>query len=247
MVNAEMERGRRIARAVTWLERSLWPPTCVLCVDPGQPSQLDLCAGCEADLPIHLHGCPLCAEPLPANAAGRECGECLRRAPKFHAAYCAYRYEFPIDHLVRGLKYRGRLVYARVLGELLARRLRRIHDDLWPQCIVPVPLAVPRFRERGFNQAIEIGRELQSRLGIPLRTDLVARIRDTPEQAGLDRKARRKNVRNAFRLEQPLTMQRVAILDDVITTCSTANELARLLRRGGAEHVEVWAVARAGK
>jgi ComF family protein len=112
---------------------------------------------------------------------------------------------------------------------------------------VPVPLADQRFRERGFNQAIEIGRELELQLSIPLRCDVVARIRDTREQAGLDRKGRRKNVRNAFKVLRPMDAQRIAILDDVVTTGSTVNELARVLRKAGAEHIEVWAVARAGK
>jgi len=242
------EQSRQLLiRAGAWLEQSLFPSTCVLCADSGQAPRLDLCVGCDGDLPISDHACPRCAEPLSSTAKAQLCGECLHRAPRFNVAHCAYRYEFPVDHLVRGLKYHGRLAYARVLGELLARRLRRVHDNVWPQCIVPVPLAAERFRDRGFNQATEIGRELQSRLGIPLRTDLVARTRDTREQAGLDRKERRTNVRNAFRLEQRLPIRHVAILDDVITTGSTANELARILQRGGAERVEVWAVARAGK
>jgi ComF family protein len=234
-------------RVIDWSEQGLFPPTCVLCADPGQAPRLDLCVGCASDLPRHENACPLCAEPLPPSATAQWCGECLRRAPRFHAAICAYRYDFPIDHLVRSLKYHGRLAYARVIGDLLARHLRQTRTGEWPQCIVPVPLATQRFRERGFNQAIEIGRELQSKLHIPLRTDVVVRVRDTREQAGLDRKARRKNLRNAFKVSQPIQLQRVAILDDVITTGSTANELARVLRRAGVEHIEVWAVARAGK
>ena len=232
--------------ALKWTELTLFPPTCVLCADPGQSMRLDLCAGCAGDLPLNECACPQCGEPLPASAAAKRCGECLRRPPRFQVAHCAYRYDFPVDHLVRGLKYSGRMPYARVLGDLLAQQLRR-RTTTAPQCIVPVPLAEQRFRERGFNQAIEIGRELESKLAIPLRCDVVARIRDTREQAGLDRKGRRKNVRNAFKVLRPLDLQRIAILDDVVTTGSTVNELARVLRKAGAEHIEVWAVARAGK
>ncbi|HYM35511.1 MAG TPA: ComF family protein, partial [Steroidobacteraceae bacterium] len=112
------------------------------------------------------------------------------------------------------------------------------------QLIIPVPLAVERFRDRGFNQAIEIGRIIEMRLGIPLRPDLITRTRNTREQTGLDSKARRKNVRGAFAISAKLPAKHIAILDDVITTGSTANELARLLRRAGAKHIAVWAVAR---
>jgi ComF family protein len=239
-------QAHRFRHVVNWAESRLFPPTCVLCADSGQAPRLDLCAGCMGDLLLNDSACPRCAEPLPVSAANNLCGECLRRAPRVHAAHCAYRYEFPVDHLVRGLKYHGRLAYARIMGELLAQRLQATRVEPWPECIVPVPLADARFRERGFNQAIEIGRELQTKLDIPLRSDAVVRTRDTREQAGLDRAERRKNVRNAFKVIQPLHGQRIAILDDVVTTGSTANELARVLRKAGAEHIEVWSVARAG-
>jgi ComF family protein len=235
-----------MSKALEWTESTLFPPTCVLCADPGQGTRLDLCAGCAHDLPLNTCACPQCGEPLPESAATKQCGECLRHPPRFHAAHCAYRYGFPVDHLVRGLKYSGRMPYARVLGGLLAQQLVRRLNAV-PQCILPVPLAEQRFRERGFNQAIEIGRELEAQLAIPLRCDVVTRIRDTREQAGLDRKGRRKNVRNAFKVLRPLNAQRIAILDDVVTTGSTVNELARVLRKAGTEHIEVWAVARAGK
>ncbi len=247
MVNANWNWVREAGCNVLYqAERYLFPPTCVLCTAHGQPPCLDLCLGCCGDLPTNEHACQRCAEPLHSSANGALCGACLRRPPRYVASYCAYRYGFPIDHLVRGLKYRQQLANARVLGELTARHLRRVHAEPWPQCIIPVPLAEARFRERGFNQAIEIGRELQTQLAIPLQTDLIARIRDTPEQAGLDRKQRRKNLRNAFKPLKPLDVQRVAILDDVVTTGSTVNELARVLLRAGVEHVEVWAVTRVG-
>lgn len=247
MVNMLPARQPACRRALEWAESTLFPPVCVLCADPGQAPRLDLCAACASDLLQNDAACPRCGEHLPASASANLCGECLRKPPRFQAAFCAYHYGFPVDHLVRSLKYHGRMAYARVLGELLARYLQGVRGAPWPECVIPVPLAEARFRERGFNQAIEIGRELQSQLGIPLRSDLIARIRDTREQAGLDRKARRKNVRNAFKVIAPLNMQRVAILDDVVTTGSTANELARMLRKAGAEHIEVWSVARAGK
>lgn len=228
------------------LEAALFPPVCVLCAAPGQAPLVDLCGGCAGDLPANVNACGRCAEPLASGvASGATCGACLRRPPRFAAAYCAYRYGFPIDHLVRGLKYGEQLAYGRVLGTLLARHLQRAHVGAWPECIVPTPLADGRFRERGFNQAIEIGRELQARLGVPLATNVLARTRETREQAGLDRQARRKNLRNAFTVSRALRYRSAAILDDVITTGSTANEIARVLRRAGVEHVEVWAVARA--
>ena len=146
--------------------------------------------------------------------------------------------------MVRALKYHGQTAYARVLGEQLATYLRRVRRQPWPECIVPVPLADKRFHERGFNQAMEIGRTLQARLDIPMRADLVYRVRETREQAGLDRAERRKNVRKAFATSNRIDVRQMAILDDVVTTGSTADELARVLMRAGATQVELWAVAR---
>jgi ComF family protein len=170
----------------------------------------------------------------------------LRRPPRFDASYCPFRYAYPVDRLVQGIKYRGAVAPDRVLGELVARGVQHRNEAL-PEILVPVPLGQQRFRQRGYNQAIELGRWLEKRLGIPMRTDLVARMRETSEQARLDRRERRKNIRGAFAVLRELPATNIAIIDDVITTGSTVSELTRVLKRAGAKRVEVWAVARAGE
>jgi ComF family protein len=147
--------------------------------------------------------------------------------------------------MVRAVKYHGAVAHARVLGELLAARLRARPLPCWPEVLLPVPLAPRRFRERGYNQAIELARGLERRLSIPLRTDVLVRVRETREQAGLPRSERRKNLRAAFAVRGPLQAMHVALVDDVITTGSTVNELAKMLKAAGVRRVEVWAVARA--
>jgi ComF family protein len=231
--------------------RRLWsyllPPVCVLCAGPGSEAGFDLCAACARDLPINALACERCGEHLQSAGPNMICGSCLRRPPKFHAAHCAFQYGYPVDRLVRVLKYHGRIAYSRVLGSLLAQSLQADRIRRWPELMVPVPLAIARFRVRGFNQAIELGKQLERRLHIPMRADILIRQRATSEQAGLDRVARRKNVRGAFALLGPLPAKHIAIVDDVVTTGSTANEIAGVLRRAGADRVEVWAVARAAR
>lgn len=233
---------------------ALWGPTCVLCGSPGQLLSLDLCSGCDQDLLRNSHACLVCAEPMggvQSERARLKCGACLRRPPRFDCAVCPFLYTYPLDHMVRGLKYRDRVVDGRVLGGLLATAIETRGATVLPQRLIPVPLAPRRFRERGFNQAMEIAGVLEHRLSIPVMTDLLERARDTAEQAGLDRRARRKNIRGAFTLRQRPAGEpvpgHVALVDDVVTTGSTANEIARLLRRAGVERIEVWAVARAAK
>ncbi|MEQ1579115.1 MAG: ComF family protein [Steroidobacteraceae bacterium] len=226
--------------------QSLLPTSCVLCGGPGQPPDLDLCAACESELGANSPACERCGDPLAGNLRGAAvCGACIRDKPHFHGTFCAFRYTYPLDHLVLALKFHGAVTHGRVLGTLLGRRLlgRTAHE--MPGIIVPMPLSDERFRERGYNQAVELGLSVSRILTIPLRTDLAVRQRHTREQAALSRKERKKNVRGAFAIKGRLDKASIAILDDVVTTGSTANELAKVLVRAGARRVELWAVAHA--
>jgi ComF family protein len=231
-----VDKGRRR------LEMLLWPMACLLC-GRAAASDIDLCSGCLADLPRNDPACVVCAEPMPATAAARVCGECLRDPPPFSSSFVPYRYAYPLDHLVRGLKFRNDLACGRVLGELFSRCVLARGEPL-PEAIVPVPLAPQRYRQRGYNQASELALSIRRCTGVAVKTDVVIRQRETTEQAGLDRKARRKNVRGAFTAVAPLRVRSVAILDDVVTTGSTVRELAAILQQAGAETVAIWAIAR---
>jgi len=238
-----------------WLSRAqgvLWEPRCALCGGLGQFPSFDLCPGCVGDLRRNSFACVSCAEPLSggvADAANHRlrCGLCLRRPPRFDLARCPFLYDYPLDHLIRGLKYQGRTSHSRLLGQLFAREIREHIASAPPQLLIPVPLAQRRFRRRGYNQAIELGRSLERELAIPLCPDVIARTRDTKEQAGLARAARRRNIKNAFAMLRIPAATHVAIVDDVITTGSTVNEMARVLKRAGIARIEVWAMARAAQ
>ena len=185
----------------------------------------------------------MCAEPLPAASGPRLCGACLRDPPPFESSFVPFRYAYPLDHLVQGLKFRNELACGRVLGELFAVSLLARGAPL-PEAIVPVPLALRRYRKRGYNQAIELALSIRRVTALAVRSEVAIRQRETAEQAGLDRKARRRNVTGAFAIVAPLRERHIAILDDVVTTGSTARELAAVLRQAGAERIEVWAIAR---
>lgn len=228
--------------------QSLLPAACVLCGGSGQPPEFDLCAACESELVANEPACDRCGDPLAGNIGGViVCGACIRSTPYFHHSFCAFRYSYPIDHLVQALKFHGAVAQGRVLGTLLGRRLLSRASHELPDCIVPMPLSDERFRERGYNQAIELALPVSRILGIALRTDLVVRQRHTREQAALTRKERKKNVQGAFAVKGAVAKASIAILDDVVTTGSTANELAKVLVRAGARAVQVWAVAHAAR
>jgi len=225
------------------LARVLFPANCVLCGGAGD-GDIDLCHGCAADLPRNEPACPICAEPLAAaNSGPRICGACLHDPPPFYSSFVPFRYAYPLDHLVRGLKFRNELACGRVLGQMFARSVLERAEPM-PEAIVPVPLARRRYRQRGYNQASELALAIRRATGVAVVSDVAIRQRETAEQAGLDRKARRRNVTGAFAAVAPLRARHVAILDDVVTTGSTVRELAEVLREAGAEQVEVWAIAR---
>lgn len=145
--------------------------------------------------------------------------------------------------LIRGLKFHQQLANARVLVQLMLPSLEALNDR--PDLILPVPLHPERLRERGFNQSLELARHLGKTLNIPVDTKSCERIKATLPQSGLGKKERKKNVRGAFALRGPLKVRHLVLVDDVITTGNTLEELARLCKKAGVEKVSAWCAARA--
>jgi ComF family protein len=217
---------------------ALWSEDCVLCLAAARDGML--CEACAADLARGGEACARCALPLPAAQAG--CAACRGQRFAFDRAIACFDYRFPLDRLVQRFKYAGDLA----LGRRLARSLAEIAArEPRPDLLVVPPLSPARLRGRGFNQALEIAREVGGRLRVGVATELLVRQRETPAQAGLGRRARRANLRGAFACTGSLEGTRVAIVDDVLTTGATADTIARVLKTAGAESVAVWALARA--
>ncbi|MEW5771724.1 MAG: ComF family protein [Pseudomonadota bacterium] len=213
------------------------PHPCLLCGTTVRGRQL--CPGCADDLPfLPAARCPRCALPSPE---GQVCGTCLRRPPAFDHAVAVFAYAFPVDALVRHCKYQGALEVAEFFAAAMAGQLSG-HTDV--DLILPMPLHPARLGERGFNQAAQIARHLAARLDLPWQATACERLRDTPPQAGLDLKARRRNLRGAFRCGVDLVGRRVALVDDVMTSGASLNELAKEAKRAGAAEVSAWVVAR---
>lgn len=173
----------------------------------------------------------------------RLCGRCQSRTPAFDQTFAPFLHQGSIRHLITSLKFNADYKNARLLGQLLAEHVKQSAE--MPDFLLPVPLHKARYRRRGFNQSIEIARHVANELEIPLDITSCRRHRDTPHQTGLAAKKRRKNLNKAFSLVKPIKAQRIAILDDVMTTGSTAHELALLLKKAGVSHVDVWVCARA--
>jgi len=221
----------------------LFPSRCILCQKTLNQA-IEICPDCYRSLPHNESCCPACALPLPDELRNAViCGRCVRQAPAFDYAYSLFRYESSVIGLVHQLKFGERISHARSIGEMLYSTLCQSGES--PDCLLPVPLHDSRLRQRGFNQSLEISRVIAKKSGIAVEYDAVVRHRSTSAQTGLDAKQRKKNIKGAFSVINKLDYEHVLIVDDVMTTGATVNELARLLKKNGVMRVGVMTIARA--
>jgi ComF family protein len=210
---------------------------CLLCGATDADSVF--CAGCREDLPwLTPSRCPVCALPAPDS---RVCGECLKRPPKFDRTLAVFSYGFPTDALIQAMKYEHKLEIAGALGAELSSA---VGDAPLPDALIPVPLSPARLLKRGFNQSLEIAKVIKKQHRLRMPAEAAQRIKETPPQVLLPWKERAKNIRGAFACESDFSFQHVALVDDVMTTGATLNELARVVKKAGAREVSCWVVAR---
>jgi ComF family protein len=186
-----------------------------------------------------MPACPSCALP---TSDGNVCGHCLKKAPAFMRTTAAFTYAFPVDALIQALKYGGNLAAAGPLADTLAKN---VITYALPDLLIPMPLYPARLKERGFNQSVEIAKMLAGKLNVPVVLDACTKVLDTAPQVSLPLKERNSNIKGAFACNADLSGKRVAIVDDVMTSGATVNELAKTLVKQGTTEISVWVVARA--
>ena len=226
----------------------LYPPGCTICRKSIRAGEY-LCDQWETKaVRIVAPFCQKCSKPFEGSITNTfACANCAHRTIYFDAAVAAYRGRGIVRQIIHEFKY-GRQIYLRHLvgrwlnSALDDERLRQSHFDV----IVPVPLHPTRRRERGFNQASLLAELLSAQTSIPAKP-LLERTRYTTTQTALDRSERMENLHNAFRLRKNADVRglRVLLVDDVLTTGSTLNECARILKRAGAFSVHAATAARA--
>ncbi|MFT5188221.1 MAG: competence protein ComFC [Verrucomicrobiales bacterium] len=235
----------------------VYPPHCPGCAELAEQdrsigsSGLELCQTCQTELwPCEDPRCQVCGESfLPAGPSRFVCGTCRGQNFAFEFAVSPYQSKGVLRDMIHRFKYQSQLSLRPVLGQFLAEVLEdnRIRS-LEPGWItVPVPLHPRRYREREFNQSLELCLELKRHGGIPIVSAL-RRTRYTPSQTHYRRDQRRVNLKGAFALKRwrasRVRGRTVALVDDVFTTGSTANECAAILRSAGAKKVVVITLAR---
>jgi len=215
------------------------PNYCLLC--KLTPSDCGLCEACTASLPWQQHSCPCCAAPMLEDIL---CGQCLQHEHSYDQIIVPFRYEHAMRYFINQFKFHERLIVARLLSILLTQHLKTRHDFIVPDLLLPVPLHKTRIRKRGFNQALELAKPLSKVLHIPVHHTLLYKKQASMAQSLLDFKARQKNIKKLFGLKHAVMGKHIGIVDDVVTTGSTVNEIAKLLKQNGAMRVSVFAIAR---
>lgn len=217
--------------------------SCLLCrcsLD-SESTVFGLCSYCFNALPDFSPSCLQCGDPTARPLV--QCGECARKPPFYQQTLCATRFNPDIQHLIHQLKQQHDLAANRCLVDLLIRNISSASLEL--DVIIAVPMHWRRLLIRGNNHSALLARSLAKKLAIPYHPKLIKKARHTPTQRGLAAKQRQKNLRQAFYCTEDLSGLHIGVVDDVITTGSTMNEIAKALKQTGASCVSAIAVARA--
>lgn len=239
------------SRTFRWVVNLVFPPVCPVCKTrlKGKEEDLIICTNCRTAIrPVRPPLCPRCGLPVPAgDGAGYLCGSCLQERWYFDIHRTSSIYEGALKEAIHRFKYGRVFPLAKVFGDLLQPTLKALSHDYPVDVMIPVPLHIRRLRERGFNQALLLVKELNKRLGIPYAERALKKVKDTPVQSALKKKKRRENLRGAFEVQDQSAIEgkAVVLVDDVYTTGATVNECSRTLLKAGAARVAVLTVARA--
>ncbi|PWC11714.1 DNA utilization protein GntX [Brenneria roseae subsp. americana] len=224
---------------------------CWLCQLPLYHSRHGICSFCQRHLPPPPLCCPRCG--LPTGDPTRQCGRCLQHPPPWQSITFVSDYIPPFNALLKLFKFHGKTELAAVLARQILlvwlnayreHALRETGPQCRPDILFTVPLHKQRQWLRGFNQTELLARPLARWLGCEYAPQAIRRLRQTRIQQTLSAGARRKNLRGAFVCPVSLVGKQVALLDDVVTTGSTAAEISRLLLARGASRVQVWCLCR---
>ncbi|MEM0529722.1 ComF family protein [Zongyangia sp. HA2173] len=215
------------------IERLLSVLFCKRCAICGRiiGQEEEICSLCRADLPtIGSNICPFC---------GRDRANCVCEGDEFafDGAAAPFYYGGKARHLIHQLKFYGQRELTPLLAVFMETRVKEAFPSEQFDLIVPVPMHRSERREREYNHSALLGKELSRRLGIPLREKAITKVRETKRQRGLPAGERRTNLSGAFSACLPDWAKTILLVDDVLTTGSTAGECAKALKKAGAQQV----------
>jgi ComF family protein len=227
----------------------LLPPQCHCCEKILAEGQQGICSECLSKIRwIEPPFCSVCGTPFVSRVVNNHlCGVCLTKKKFFLRARALGYYEGPLQEAIHRWKYLGKTTLNPFWGERMTEGFYLYWDSNPFDLFIPVPLHKKRLRERGFNQALLLVKELSRRTGIPYQTRVLQKRKETIPQVNLSGVEREKEVRGSFHLTEGKKIKGKSILlvDDVYTTGATVNECAKVLMAGGAKRVDVLTLAHA--
>jgi predicted amidophosphoribosyltransferase len=232
-------------RLISGLISLTWPSTCACCDTPSDAP--GLCPSCTALAgPRDGPRCRICDRDLPLDAPTHRCGACLERPPRYERAWGLFDYAGPLGDALRAGKYGKHPGVVEAVGRLMVQHLPAALEADPPAAVLAIPLHRKRVQQRGFAPPLLLAWHLAKALNVPLLKRRLVRLRDTPKQAGLDRKARRANMRGAFGTRRTLP-DNLLLIDDVCTTGATLDAATLTLRRAGVRRIRVLTAAQVAR
>ncbi|MFT6030060.1 MAG: ComF family protein [Oleiphilaceae bacterium] len=234
---------------------------CYLC-DEKIKTHPYFCDNCYQDLPTLNTKCFTCCLPLTLEShdlfsSNLLCGECISKPPSFNQTFCAYEYRFPINQIIRRIKYSKQRYWIKPLCQLLADEISvaELHCNHFsrPDILIPIPMHKSKSKIRGFNQADLIANFLSKKLNIPVAKKILLKTKNTETQAQLNKKQRMNNLQGSLSISKStfknnlLKGKHIALVDDVMTTKTTCELASKLLLASGASRVDVMCIARTPK
>lgn len=227
------------------------PPQCPFCEKFLPEGERGICPNCLSMIHwIEPPFCSICGTPYVSKESGdHPCGGCLKKKRYFTMARSIGAYEGPLREAIHRWKYEGKTSLNPYFGKWMVEGLTRYWNPKELDLLIPVPLHKNRLRDRGFNQALLLAREIHSHTGIPYLKRALRKRRSTPPQVELSGLERERGVKGAFEItgRDNLLEKSILLIDDVYTTGATVNECAKVLLEGGAKRVDVLTLARTVK
>lgn len=228
----------------------IYPHACLLCREKmpyGSTREL-VCASClDAVRRNSPPFCQKCGRKIKGTYTSKNiCRDCRQAHYHFDRAWASCSYEGAVKEMIHNFKYKNKIPLKKYLSQLMTEFIKEYRLPVnYCDYIAPVPLSAGKFREREFNQSTLLAENIARDFGINILKDNLIRVRDTPSQTTLDMPGRRENVRGAFALKKPEEVREKIILlvDDVLTSGSTASEAACALKGAGADVVFVLTLA----
>jgi ComF family protein len=226
--------------------RSYLPQYCLLC----KKSCLNdpLCSPCQQDLPWLTHNhCHQCAQSISNQTNSMvACGQCLNHPPPFKQTLVLFEYQPPIKSWIHQCKHTAPAPLITLLTKLMREKITQhyMHHDL-PQTIIAMPQHPKRTRQRGFNLSVIFAKKIANQLAIHHHSALITRQRNHPKQALLNKTQRLKNIHAKDFYCAPTSITTCALIDDVMTTGTSAKSACHALQKSGINTIDLWCLARA--